>query len=62
MKIITWNVNRFDGLWEWSSQKNDLPMDRRREIANKIIEKLKVLLTSPDDIAILQEVPYRDFD
>ena len=62
MKIITWNVNRFDGTWEWYSKKADMPIDKRKECANKIIEKLKSLLITPEDVAIIQEVPYRDFD
>lgn len=58
MKIITWNVNRFDGVWDWYSKQKDRPDNIRKEIAKKIIEKLNVLLTTSEDIAILQEVPY----
>ena len=23
MKIITWNINRFDGVWDWYEKKKD---------------------------------------
>lgn len=63
MKVMTWNVNRFDGgAWDWFKENRDLPMDNRKEYANKIIEKLRELIKTKEDIAILQEVPYRDFD
>lgn len=61
MKIITWNVNRFDRDHNWyipHKAPDDLPVPERKECAEKIILKLSELLTSPDDIAILQEVPY----
>ena len=58
MKIITWNVNRFDGVWDWYHFKGDLAEEEREEHAKKIVEKLSELLTNPDDIAILQEIPY----
>ena len=58
MKVVTWNINRFDGVWDWYNN-GDLPMPQRKECANKITEKLSELLTTMEDIAILQEVPYR---
>ena len=61
MKIITWNVNRFDRAHNWyrkNKKPADLPIPERKECAEKIIKKLSELLTSLDDIAVLQEVPY----
>lgn len=60
MKVVTWNINRFNGVWDWYHKKSDLQMPQRKECANIIIEKLSDLLTTTEDIAILQEVPYRD--
>lgn len=62
MKVVTWNINRFDGVWDWYNGKGDLPMPQRKECANRIVEKLSELLTTVEDIAILQEVPYRGAD
>lgn len=61
MKIITWNVNRFDGICDWYKY-GDLPIEERVEVVKKIIEKISELLTTSDDIIILQEIPYRDAD
>ena len=33
MKIITWNVNRFDGVWDWYHFKGDLAEEEREEHA-----------------------------
>ena len=62
MKIITWNVNRFDNVHDWYSCKEDLPLMKREECAKTICEKLAEMLKNKDDIAILQEIPYCDIE
>lgn len=59
MKIMTWNVNRFNGTWDYYRKHHDIEMSERIIYAKKILGKLSEALLSLDDIAILQEVPYR---
>ena len=40
MKIITWNVNRFDGVWDWYHFKGDLAEEEREEHHFKIFKKV----------------------
>lgn len=35
MKIITWNVNGFDGVWDWYHFERDLAEEEREEHAKK---------------------------
>ena len=59
MKIMTWNVNRFDGVtWNWYDKKEDLSIDKREKTAKEIIAKISKEVNTSNDIAILQEVPY----
>lgn len=60
MRIMTWNINRFDGAdWSWYEKKKDKSMDERERIADKIINVLNREVKTENDIAILQEIPYR---
>lgn len=60
MNIITWNVNRFDGTLDWYNTNYDLEEEGRKFFAKKIYQKLELCLEGEDDIAILQEFPYRE--
>ena len=62
MRIMTWNVNRFDGTWDYYRKQHDIEMPERIIYAKRILEKLSKALLSLDDIVILQEVPYRGDD
>lgn len=59
MRIVTWNVNRFDGVHDWF-YAGDLEIAIRKKYANKILDKIKTLITDKNDIAILQEIPFED--
>lgn len=62
MKILTWNVNNFNGS-NWNSMDNNWADNediKRENNANKIFEKVTSIIEQPDDIAILQEFPYQD--
>lgn len=62
MKILTWNVNNFNGS-NWNLMDNkwaDNEVIKRENNANKIFEKVTSIIEQPDDIAILQEFPYQD--
>lgn len=58
MRVVTWNVNRFNGTRDWYHE-GDLEISERLVYAQKIVEKLKTIIETEDDIAILQEVPDR---
>ena len=58
MRIMTWNINRFDGLWDWYNSGKDIPKDKREDIVAKVIDALNSEIKTASDIAILQEVPY----
>ena len=36
MKIITWNINRFDGVWDWYEKKKDKDTKYREKMAKAI--------------------------
>lgn len=55
MRVVTWNVNRFNGI-----NKGDLEISERLVYAQKIVEKLKTIIETEDDIAVLQEVPFTE--
>lgn len=57
MKIITWNINRFDGVWDWSYEKKDNDTEARKNMAKEIISYLVPLISNEDDVAVLQEFP-----
>lgn len=57
MRVVTWNVNRFNGTRDWYHE-GDLEISERLVYAQKIVEKLKTIIETEDDIAILQEVPF----
>ena len=62
MKILTWNVNNFNGS-NWNLMDNNWADNediKRENNANKIFEKVTSIIEQPDDIAILQEFPYQD--
>lgn len=58
MKIMTWNVNRFNGTWDYFHNGYDLQQKAREEYVDTIIGKMKEYLVDEDDIVVLQEVPY----
>ena len=60
MNIITWNVNRFDGTWDWYAKECDLEQEKRTLFINNIIEKIGEFIVTENDIAVLQEVPYKE--
>ena len=55
---MTWNVNRFDGEWDWYKEKNDKDKQGRKEIADVIINYLVQLISDEADVMVLQEFPY----
>lgn len=57
MKIITWNINRFDGVWDWYEKKKDKDTKYREKMAKAIIGYLVKLISNEDDVAVLQEFP-----
>lgn len=59
MNIMTWNVNRFNGIWDAYYNGFDLQQKARVEYAEKIIDKIREFLREVDDIVVLQEVPYQ---
>lgn len=62
MKIMTWNVNNFNG-GRWNPKVNSWgnnDIKEREENANKIFEKVTSIIKGDDDIAILQEFPYHE--
>lgn len=62
MKIVTWNVNKFNGNnWNPANHKwQDNEMEKRDENASKIFEEVTSIIEQADDIAILQEFPYHE--
>ena len=44
MKIITWNINRFDGVWDWYEKKKDKDTKYREKMAKAIIGYLAKLI------------------
>ena len=58
MKIMTWNVNRFGGVWDWYKEKNDKDKQGRKEIADVIINYLVQLISDEADVIVLKEFPY----
>lgn len=59
MRIMTWNINRFNGIWN-SYYNGDLQQKKRKEYAGKITDKLKEFLVDENDIIVLQEMPYNN--
>ena len=62
MKIMTWNVNNFNG-GGWNPKVNSWgnnDIKEREENASKIFEKVTSIIKGDDDIAILQEFPYHE--
>jgi len=57
MKIITWNVNRCNGTWDWVYNDCDLAIDGRERYAERIVKKIVEHVQEKDDIAVLQEFP-----
>lgn len=62
MKIITWNINRFDGVWDWYEKKKDKDIKYREKMAKAIIGYLVKLISNEDDVAVLQEFPYYEYN
>lgn len=62
MKIITWNINRFDGVWDWYEKKKDKDTKYREKMAKAIIGYLVKLISNEDDVAVLQEFPYYEYN
>lgn len=62
MKIITWNINRFDGVWNWYYKKKDKDTEYRKNMAEEIIGYLLTLISNEDDVAVLQEFPYFEYN
>ena len=58
MRIMTWNINRFNGIWNSYHNGFDLRQKAREEYADKITDKLREFLVDENDIVVLQEVPY----
>lgn len=58
MKIMTWNINRFNGIWNSYYNGFNLHQKAREEYADKITDKLREFLVDENDIVVLQEVPY----
>lgn len=61
MKIITWNINRFDGVWDWY-EKKDKDTEYRKNMAEEIIGYLVKLISNEYDVAVLQEFPYYEYN
>lgn len=64
MKIMTWNVNKFNG-GSWNPKEHkwkDNDIGKRKENACKIFEEVTSIIEHEDDIAILQEFPYHEND
>lgn len=62
MKIITWNVNKFNG-GRWNPKVNSWgnnDIKEREENASKIFKEVTSIIKGDDDIAILQEFPYHE--
>ena len=62
MKIITWNINRFDGVWDWYEKKKDKDTKYREKMAKAIIGYLVKLISNEYDVAVLQEFPYYEYN
>ena len=62
MKIMTWNINRFGGVWDWYKEKKDSDESCRRKIAEKIISYLVQSIPNEDDVVVLQEFPCYGWD
>ena len=62
MKIITWNINRFGGLWDWYKEKKDKDDVARGKMAEAIIRYLVQLISNEDDVVVLQEFPYYGYN
>lgn len=65
MKILTWNVNNFNGngkKWNYKAHnwENNEDTEERKKNANKIFEEVTSKIEQADDIAILQEFPYQE--
>lgn len=59
MNIITWNINRFDGTWDWFHQKCDIALEGRKSNRDEIVQTIKKYICGNDDIGILQEFPFK---
>ena len=62
MKIMTWNVNNFNGE-SWNPKVNSWgnnDIEKRKENASKIFKEVTSIIDSENDIAILQEFPYHE--
>ena len=60
MKIMTWNVNNFNGE-SWNPKVNSWgnnDIEKRKENASKIFKEVTSIIDSENDIAILQDFPY----
>lgn len=55
---MTWNINRFDGEWNWYDKKMDLIEEKREEIAKETIRIISQYISNENDVAILQEFPF----
>ena len=62
MKIMTWNINRFGGLWDWYKENKDKDDEDREKMAEAIINYLVQLISNEDDLVVLQEFPYYGYN
>ncbi len=65
MKILTWNVNNFNGKkWNYKAHNwnNNEDTEERENNANKIFKEVTSKIEQADDIAILQEFPYQEIE
>lgn len=55
MKIVTWNINRFNG-----NRPYNIWIEAKKRYAKKIHTFINDQMTENDDVVFLQEIPYKD--
>ena len=55
---MTWNINRFGGVWDWYRGKKDKNKEEREGKAKESIRYIGQLISDKDDVVVLQEFPY----
>ena len=49
MNLVTWNVNRFDGTWDWHRNGCDIEEKERKKYLELIIKKIKKYVKEEND-------------
>lgn len=62
MNLYSINVNQFVGNRSWSNLSEDEKEERQKIYTPKLIKKIKEYIISEEDIVIIQELPYENYD